>query len=199
MIFGIIISRNIQYYKIILILEFTLFNLGEILIKVSFEGAQPNEVVGNDIKLDPDWNSSQTGLKIDMSKIKQNIEGTPIQNYEEEGKLLEKVLKDIERFNQRFEKGEEDLFRKSLYNFLKGARYNVEQNYGVEGGGHVDILIHDNISMQLKIVSKKTEFDTVTGQAVNDLKRYPISMAVIFDITKDWKYFKENTKKDIRV
>ena len=41
-------------------------------VKISFEDAQPNEIVGADIKFDPDWIGSQTGLKIDMSDIKQS-------------------------------------------------------------------------------------------------------------------------------
>jgi len=194
---GVIYYKCLNPYckKLITLKDFPKEKIG---IKVSFEGAQPNEIVGTDIKLDPNWNFSQTGLKINMSNLRQDIEKTYSQSIEDEENLLERVLKDLERFNQSFEKGEEDSFRKSLYNFLKGAKYNVEHNYGVKGGGHVDILINVNISMQLKIVSNKTEFDTVTGQAINDLNRYPISMAIIFDITKDRKYFKEYHKKEYK-
>lgn len=167
-------------------------------IKVSFEGAQPNEIVGADIKLDPNSKLSQTGLRVDLSKSRQNNEEIHIQPIEQEENLLESVLQDFERFNHKFEKGDEDNFRISLCNFLKGAKYNVEHNYGVEGGGHVDILINDSISMQLKIVSNKTEFDSVTGQAINDLKRYQISIAVIFDITKDRKYFKKYHREEYK-
>ncbi len=167
-------------------------------IKISFEGAQPNEIVGADIKLDPNSNLYQTGLKVDISKLKQDNEGTYTQSIKREENLLESVLIDFKRFNQKFEKGGEDNFRNSLYNFLKGAKYTVEHNYGVEGGGHVDILIDYSISMQLKIVSNKTEFDTVTGQAINDLKKYQRSVAVIFDITKDRKYFKKHHREEYK-
>lgn len=43
-------------------------------IKISFQGAKPNEIVGTDIKLDPNWNGPQTGLKVDMSETRINIE-----------------------------------------------------------------------------------------------------------------------------
>ncbi len=167
-------------------------------IKISFEGAQPNEIVGADIKLEPNSNLSQTGLKVDMSNSRQDIEEIYTPSIKLGENLLESVLKDFERFNQKFEKGDEDNFRISLYNFLKGAKYTVEHNYGVEGGGHIDILINDSISMQLKIVSNKTEFDMVTGQAINDLRKYQRSAAVIFDVTKDRKYFKKYHREEYK-
>lgn len=43
-------------------------------VKISFKGAQPNEIVGADIKLDPSCISSQTGLKVDISETKQDSE-----------------------------------------------------------------------------------------------------------------------------
>ena len=52
--------------------------------------------------------------------------------------------------------------------------------------------------LQLKIVGGKSSFDDVTGQAVNDSERFEFSIALIFDITKDRKYYKYIIKKNIK-
>jgi len=108
-----------------------------------------------------------------------------------EKKELEQILESLKKFNRKYKEGQENAFRNDLFTFLEGAGYDVKQNYDVEGGGHIDILINYEISMQLKIVNNKTLFDFITGQAINDIGRFKISMAVIFDISQDRRFFKK--------
>ncbi|MBA7523937.1 hypothetical protein ES705_16074 [subsurface metagenome] len=114
-----------------------------------------------------------------------------------ESDIKNRLLLTMKRFNRKYKIGQENNFRNDLSTFLEGAGFDAKQNYSVEGGGHVDILINHHISMQLKIVPGKPEFDFVTGQASNDIGRFEFSMAVIFDTTKDRKYYKKyhNKKK----
>lgn len=112
-----------------------------------------------------------------------------------ESDFKNRLLLTMNAFNRKYGSGQEDNFRNDLYTFLQGAGFDVKQNYSVEGGGHVDILINHHISMQLKIVPGKSQFDIVTGQALNDIGRFEFSMAVIFDITKDRTYYKKYHNK----